>query len=357
MIHLFRPNVGPAEMLAAMKIIRSRWLGEGPQVAKFSERWAAHLGVPAGQLLPLATASDALCLTMEMLNVGSGDEIIVPSIHFVGAANAVLRRGATPIFCDVDAHTLNTDITHVKAKVTGRTRAVMVLHYGGLPCDLNPIQHLGFPVIEDAAVAVGASYRGRACGTVADVGLWSFDAMKMMAAGTGGMLWCQDEYWAKRGKLLSRLGISQQHGLESDQDQWWAYRLELPGRLSEMNDLTAAMALVQLDKLASNLKKRRAICRYYDSQLRHLVTTPPSIDAPTYYWIQTERRNDLAKFLRQRDIYTSFRYWPLHWAMNVDEHLPGAEWAARHTLLLPLHSALTWRQVRTVCTMVRRFFE
>ena len=352
MIHLFRPDVGLREMVAVNRVIASRWLGEGPLVTKFTERWAAYLGVSPNNLLPMASASDALFLSMELLDVGLGDEVIIPSIHFVAAANAILRRGATPIFCDVNSWTMLTDANYIKEKITERTRAIMVLHYGGLSCNMIPIQELGYPIIEDAAVAVGTHYKGRACGTIGTMGTWSFDAMKMIGAGSGGMLYCNDD----RAKLLSRLGVSQQHGLSSQECDWWSYELEEYGRLSEMNDITAAMALVQLDKLESNLRKRNFIWRYYSDRLFNLVHIPPWTGTPSFYWIQTKRRDELAQFLRKHGIYTSFRYWPLHWAMKIRDRLPGAEQAAGKTLLLPFHSALTKRQMKTVCDRVGEFF-
>lgn len=359
MIHLFRPKVGWRELFAVAKVIHSRWLGEGPVAEEFRQRWAKYLNVE--RVMTLATASDALCLSMELLEVGPGDEVIIPSVHFIAAANAVLRRGATPVFCDVDPHTLNTNIQYLLPHVNPKTKAVLLVHYGGLSCNIRPILNLGLPVVEDAAVAVGSAVGGKACGTIGDIGLWSFDAMKMLSAGAGGAIWCKTPKMADRAESLIRLGVTVQHGIDGTARRWWEYSIGVPGRLSEMNDISAAIALCQLDRLEANLQHRREVCYAYNMGLKGLpLRLPPPISNPNFYWIQAKdgpTRDALAHHLRSKGIYTKMSYYPLHLALNTGQSLPGAEEASERTLLLPLHYALSKKDVKQVIREGRAFYD
>jgi dTDP-4-amino-4,6-dideoxygalactose transaminase len=355
MIHLFRPEVGWREAFAAAKVIHSRWLGEGPRAEEFRQRWAEWLGV--SRVLTLASASDALCLSMEVLGVGPGDEVIIPSIHFVTAASAVIRRGAVPVFCDVNPHTLNTTPKLVAEKMTAKTQAILLLHYGGLPCPIEPMRQFGVPIVEDAAVAVGANIGGQACGTLGDMGLWSFDAMKTIGAGSGGAFWCRDSHALEWAELLIRLGITTQHGIDGVGSRWWEYQAKAPGRLSEMNDIAAAIALLQLEKLPRTMRRRWAVARAYDAAFVGLpLRVPPVTEVPTFYWIQTEKRDALARYLREKGIYTKMSYHPLHLAFKTGDSLPGAEEAGERTLLLPMHQALRKGEVKKVIQEVRNFY-
>lgn len=378
-IQLFQPALGPEELAAVSRVLDSSWLGRGPVAAEFESAWAKHIGVDPPQCLAVTSATEGLFTIFQML-LSLGDEVIIPAIHFVGVANAVVAAGGKPVFCDVDKRTLNTTAQFVADRITPKTRVVCVLHYGGYPCEIDDIAIVcnvaGIYLIEDSANSPASTYRGKACGTWGDFGVWSFDAMKVMSTGDGGMLYARDPDDIKTAKKMLYLGLDETSGLSSIKEQWWSFGVEYPGRRGLMNDLTAALGLEQLRKLPEFVEWRRRYTLYYNKTLYEMfpksqkVITPHNPlgyhedDGCSYYFypIQLEAqetRDGLALYLREHEIYTSFRYFPLS-RVEFYQHdaypLPGAEYAADRTLLLPLHQSLTFDDIELICGHIRDFF-
>src|SRR5687768_8465038 len=180
-INVFQPTLGAEELEAVGGVFASSWVGRGARTDRFESEFAAHLGVDRGLVRSVSCCTEGLFQSMDLLGIGAGDEVVLPTISFVGAANAVAACGATPVFCDVDPRTLNATAGTLEPKLTTRTRAVLLLHYGGLPARLHEILPLlhgrRVALIEDSACSVASRIDGRACGTFGDVGVWSFDAM------------------------------------------------------------------------------------------------------------------------------------------------------------------------------------
>lgn len=369
MINLFQPVCDSRELFAIDKVLASGWLGKGPKVAEFEAAWSNHIGATPEQVVSTNSCTEGLFTAVRLLDIGPGDEVIIPTIHFVGAAQAVLAIGAIPVFCDVDSRTLNTTAGFILSKVTKRTRAVVLNHYGGVPCQMDEIMLLleqwpGIYLIEDAACAPASTYQGKAVGTFGDIGLWSFDAMKIITTGDGGMMYIRDKELADKARKMLYLGTDTQSGLSNSTDRWWEFGVEIEGaRRSVMNDMAAVMGLEQLKKLAAFAARRAEASLFYDCQLYGLFPYCPNVlvgnknlSSFYFYWIQTPRRNELAAFLKENGIYTSFRYYPLHWAYGTADYLPNAEKAARETLLLPLHCGLTDEDVNFICNKVKEFY-
>jgi dTDP-4-amino-4,6-dideoxygalactose transaminase len=184
-IQLFRPDFGPAEHDALRAVLASGWVGRGAKTAAFERAFAQHLGVAAENVMAIPSATDGLFLSVAHSNLGPGDEVIMPTISFIGAAQAVASVGATVRLCDVDPHTLNPSLENLDAVRTPRTKAVILIHYGGVPCDMREIMSWAnaheIAVIEDSACSPVSTLDGRACGTFGDFAMWSFDSMKMMS--------------------------------------------------------------------------------------------------------------------------------------------------------------------------------
>jgi dTDP-4-amino-4,6-dideoxygalactose transaminase len=297
---------------------------------------------------------------------------VLPSISFVGMANAVAAYGATPVFCDVDERTLNATAETIEAKLSTRTRAVAIVHYGGLPCELDEIVRLveerGLALIEDSACSVSSTYRGRTCGTFGDFGVWSFDSMKILVTGDGGMMYLRDAELAQRAEEAFYLGLKTTSGLSSKAEhRWWEFEISTFGRRAIINDIIAAIGLVQLDRLPSFIDRRREIHEAYDGGLdgiEGLLTPSPVPDHATssyyFYWLQTapEKRDELAPFLRDRGVYSTFRYYPLHLVEHYgsDSSLPVSEAVTRSTLCIPIHQAMTDADVSHVVESIREFY-
>ena len=349
----------------------SNWVGKGPLTREFEARFANHLNVDPAHLRSVNSCTEGLFLSMTLLDIGVGDEVVLPSISFVGAANAVMAAGARPVFCDVDSATLNATVGTVDAVLTERTRAILILHYGGLPCEIEPILSLaaarGVSVIEDSACSVASKKAGRACGTIGDVGVWSFDAMKILVTGDGGMVYCRDAELARRAGRLLYMGLEDVSGFSNSvETRWWEFCVASPARRSITNDLAAAIGLDQLKQLPRFVARRAEIHRAYDAGLRNLawLQSPPVVPAGSessyyLYWVQcdSECRDRLAIHLRQLGIYSTFRYYPLHRVVlyGASAKLPDAERAADRALCLPLHQSLSDSDLEQILDAIRRF--
>lgn len=365
LINVFQPTIGEEELSAVGAVLASGWIGRGPRTTAFEQDFATHLGVAPEQVVSISCCTEGLFLSMDLLGIGAGDEVVLPSISFVGAANAVAACGARPVFCDVDPATLNPTADQVAAQLTPRTKAVILLHYGGYPGDVARIAQLcrsrGVALVEDAANAVASRADGRACGTFGDIGVWSFDAMKIVVTGDGGMLYLRDPELAARARSRTLLGMSQSSGFTtaSEGGRWWDFDVTSFSRRSITNDIAASIGTVQLRRLPEFLARRREVAARYDRELSSVdgLRLPPPLPGGQetsyyFYWVRMPAavRDAVARRLYERGVYTTFRYAPLHLipVYGSAQRLPGAERAAEETLCLPLHQALSDSDVDTV---------
>lgn len=373
MINVFQPLLGERELAAISEVFASNWLGKGPRTRAFEAAFASHIGVEPSSVIAVNSCTSALFVSMELLGLGAGADVVLPTISFVGAANAVAATGARPVFCDVDPRTLNPRREDVEKALTDHTEAVIVLHYGGYPGEIADIARLcderGIRLIEDAACAVASRADGMACGTFGDIATWSFDAMKILVTGDGGMLYVEDTELAQRARGLIYHGMAQASGFASaglgKTRRWWEFEVDAFARRSISNDMASAVGLVQLDRLPEFVRRRREIATYYDRELAGVdgLVCPPALPAGHhssyyFYWIQMEPevRDAVAADLLAAGIYTTFRYAPLHQvaAYGADVRLPAADAAAGRTLCLPLHQAITDDEAQTIVIQVRK---
>jgi perosamine synthetase len=352
MIPLFRPYYDEREEQAVAEVMRSGWIGLGPKTEEFEERFARRVGARYGVALNSATA--ALHLALELLDVGPGDDVLVPTMTFVSTAMAANYQGAVPVFCDVDRDTLCLDVGDAESRRTLRTRAAIPVLYGGHP--LSGFE-LDVPLVWDCAHAVGSAFDAsdKLC-------CWSFHAVKNLATGDGGMITTDDEALYRRAQRLRWLGIDKstwdRSGIE--QRYWWEYRIEEVGYKYHLNDIAAALGLVQLEKLDSMQETRHRLVRQYLEELAGV----PGIELPPYdpdsswhlFVVRVQQRNDLALHLRDRGISTGVHYKPIHlYPLYHTYDLPVAEAEWPKLLTLPLFPALTSDQVSEICEAIRGF--
>jgi dTDP-4-amino-4,6-dideoxygalactose transaminase len=370
MIRLFQPALGKAELEAVAAVFSDQWPGAGPRVREFEKAFADYIGVHNEQVIAVTSCTEGLFQAVAVLDLTTKDEVVLPTISFIGAAHAVRASGASLRLADVDPLTLNPRIEHLERAFTPQTRAIILLHFGGRMDWIQEIADLakqrGIVLIEDSACALGGKRCGAAYGTFGDIGVWSFDGMKLVVTGDGGMIRVGDSLL--REKVFQRVNLGGiKPGLEaaaSNRRRWWEIQPTGWGRLAWMNDLAAAIGLVQLQRIGSFIQRRREIVSTYNSAFATIpwIRLPPSMDdesVPYFYWIQTpaEVRDELAEYLREHGVYATFRYWPLHrTALYADGGLyPGAELAAESTLLLPLHHNLRDSELNRIIDSVRTF--
>ena len=221
MINLFSPSVGEEELSTIAKVFETKWLGKGNYEAQFSDQLRQHLRIDRDNLLLTTSCTEALFAIFQHLNFGDQDEVIVPSISFPVVASAILEAGVVPVICDVCPTTANLNLNSLKEAVSDKTRAVVVTHYGGVPCDMTEIINYcnlrNIKVIEDSACALTASVNGSNCGTLGDFGVWSFDAMKLITTGDGGALYAKDKKALSKIREYLYLGLPEKEksGLDS----------------------------------------------------------------------------------------------------------------------------------------------
>ena len=372
-VQVFSNTLGREELRAAERAFGTRWLGKGHESDAFEAEFAEHLGVD-GNVLLTDCCTSATYIALRALEIGADDEVIIPTVHFVAVANAVIDVGATPVFADVDEHTLNLLPSEVARLQTDKTRAVFLNHYGGHPANMAGIWAIineGTLVLEDAANAVASTYFGQAVGTLGFAGVWSFDPAKELVMIDGGALWLRGQEAADRARSIRYLGMkpTTTSGVNSQaagNDRWWEYDLATTSGRFINNDVHAAIGRVQLKRLPGFIATRRAIWETYNAELAgvgdlRLPPEPlPGCTSSYYmYWVQTDRRDELAAHLSKRGIYTTFRYYPLHQVKyyQSDAVLPNAERAAARTLNLPIHQNLGGASLQRVIDAVKEFYE
>jgi len=363
MINVFGSLMGPEELEEIRTSLEAQWIGIGPKTARFEKSFSERLGLPGFVLLD--SGSNSLQMAVKLLDLPPGSDVIVPSFTWIACAHAVVLCGHRPVFCDVDVHTHNVTAKDVEAARTPNTRAIMVVHYGGLPARVDEISKLGLPIIEDAAHAVDSRLKGAACGGLGDVGIYSFDAVKNLAMGEGGGLTAKLAERVERARRLRYCGIGKS-GFEASasKDRWWEYAVTdfFPKMLP--SDIAASVGLAQLRKLDKMQGRRKAIWETYQKEFSSLGWLVRPQEAPadarhSYFTycvrLPGGRRDAFAKYLYEKGIYTTLRYHPLHLnkIYGSTAKLSNCEKLNEEALSLPLHPGLGVDDVSKIIENVR----
>jgi dTDP-4-amino-4,6-dideoxygalactose transaminase len=365
MINVFGSLMGPEELEEVRTSLEAQWIGIGPKTASFEKLFAERLGLPGFVLLD--SGSNSLHLAVKLLDLPPGSDVIVPSFTWIACAHAVVLAGHNPVFCDVDLDTHNVTRRSVEAARTPNTRAVMVVHYGGLPVRVDEIASLGLPIIEDAAHAVDSRLKGVACGGLGEVGIYSFDAVKNLAMGEGGGVAAKDPARLARARQLRYCGIGKS-GFEAsaNKQRWWEYNVTdfFPKMLP--SDIAASVGLAQLRKLDKMQAYRKEIWETYQKEFAGLGWLVRPQDAPadarhSYFTycvrVPAGKRDAFAKRLYDKGVYTTLRYHPLH--LNAiyksKARLPVCERLNEEALSLPIHPGLKPADVEKIVAEVKAF--
>jgi dTDP-4-amino-4,6-dideoxygalactose transaminase len=359
-------DLDDAEIQAVERVLRSRWLSMGPVTQEFEAAFAALTG--SQHAFAVSNGTTALHLAYASLGLGPGDEVIVPALTFVATANAIVYTGATPVFADVKGlDDLTISPGDIAAKITPRTRAIAVMHYGGYLCDMDAIGALArehnLAIVEDACHAPGATLHGRGAGALGNVGCFSFFSNKNIAMGEGGMVVTSDEKLAERIRLLRSHGMTT---LTWDRHRGHAatYDVVLTGFNYRLDEIHSAIGLSQLAKLQANNARRAAIVERYRAafsafdDLSVPFGKPVPGSQPAYHIFPVilgpaVNRVAFMTTLRERRIQSSIHYPPIHQFSGFRErsagvHLPVTEEAGRREVTLPLFPTMTDEQVRMV---------
>ena len=368
------PVISKDEIAEVVATLRSGWIGSGPRVKQFERRIEEYVGVR--HAVAVNSCTSALHLALHVLDIGPGDEVITTPYTWCSTSNVIVHRGARPVFVDVDRATGNMDPARIEPAVTKRTRAILPVHLGGRACDMDAImeiaQRRGLKVIEDAAHALEATWKGRRAGSIGDCGAFSFYVTKNVTTAEGGMVVTADAALAERLRILSLSGTLA--------DAWKRFQADGPSHVQvveagykyNMTDIQAALGLKQLEKVERNLESRERLWRFYDEALAGLPLIRP---APTVsgcrharhlysLLVDTERtpltRDALREELKKRRIGTGLHYIALHLQPFYQQQygyragqFPNAEYLSERTFSVPLSPRVTEADARDVVDALR----
>ena len=366
-----KPWLGEEEAAAAAEAVRSGWVAQGPRVAAFEQAVAGRVGAAEGVAVSSCTA--ALHLALVLLGVGPGDEVVVPSLSFIATANVAVEAGAVPVFADVDPSTLNLTPESVERALTPRSRAVIVVDQAGTPADLDAIGEVcgraGVPMVEDAACALGATYRGRPVGGGGGLAALSFHPRKVITTGEGGMLLTGDPALAERARRLREHGMNVSAARRHTSDRMIFEAYEETGFNYRMTDVQAAIGLVQLGKLDAIVARRREMAARY----RELLADVPGLtfagDPPwgrsnfQSFWVGLPEdfpvsRNELLQRMLDHGVTGRRGIMAAHlepaYARTGLVSLPITERVAAHSLILPMFHEMTDDQQHHVADVIRK---
>lgn len=366
MIPVNEPLLDGNERKYIVECIETGWISsEGPFIKRFEEQFAARVGRRHG--IAVSNGSVALDAAVVALNLGVGDEVIMPSFTIVSCAAAVVRAGAVPVLVDSDPLTWNMDVTQVASRITPRTKAIMVVHIYGLPVDMAPLQALaaehGLMIIEDAAEAHGQTYRGQHCGSFGEISTFSFYPNKLVTTGEGGMIVTDSDELAERCRSLRNLCFGPPRRFVHE-ELGWNLRL---------TNMQAALGVAQLERIDAFMERKRAMGRRYtealsalDAMLQLPLERVPG--ATNIYWVYGVvlresvgfEAAEAMKMLAERGVGSRPFFWPMHeqpvfrkMGLFRDERYPVAERLARRGFYIPSGLALTNEQIETAAAAVR----
>jgi perosamine synthetase len=362
------------DIQAVVDVLRSDWLTTGPKVPEFEQAVADYVG--AEHAVAVSSGTAALHAAMHAIGIGPGDEVILPPMTFVATANCVVFQGATPVFADVDPDTLLINPAEVELKISERTKAIIAVDYAGQPCDYDALRDIaqrhGLIIVADACHSLGAKFKGRNVGTLADLSVFSFHPVKHITTGEGGMVVTDETKFADRIRRFRNHGITSDHHQRRSQGSWFYEMVDL-GYNYRISDFQCALGKSQLNKLPEWIKKRREIARYYDEAFAEIpVIKPLGVKHDVYhvyhlYVCQIDStnlhidRDAIFKRLQAKGIGANVHYIPVHlhpFYRNCFATKPGlckaAEAAYERLISLPMFPEMTGQDINIVISSFKK---
>lgn len=368
------PDIGEGEIDEVVQTLRSGWITTGPRTKEFEQQFAAYTG--AKHAIAVSSCTAALHVSLAAIGVGPGDQVITSPMTFCSTANVIIHLGAMPVFADIGPD-MNIDPAEIEKCITAHTRAIIPVHHSGQPCRMDEIMEIAqehdLVVVEDAAHAVGAVYRGRRIGIIGDATAFSFYAIKNMTTAEGGMITTGNDELAEKMRILSLHGISKDAWKRYDSTGSWYYEVLCPGFKCNMTDIQAALGLHQLSRLDDFLATRKHYASMYDEAFADVpqIQTPrvwPDVFHARHLYVIELRLDQLtidrAQFieaLRAENIGTSVHFIPVHLHPYYSQKFgyargdfPVAEHIYDRMITLPLYTKMCEADVRDVVAAVKR---
>ena len=365
MIPVCVPLLGEKELENVVDCIKTNWISsKGKYVEEFEAKFAKYCGCKYG--ITTTSGTTALHLALASLNIKNGDEVIIPASTMIATAFAVIYCGATPVLVDAEPETWNMDVAKIEEKITDKTKAIMPVHIYGHPCDMDPIMKLASEhdlyVVEDAAEAHGAEYKGKKAGGIGDIGCFSFYANKIITCGEGGMVVTNDEEIAEKAKSLRNLCFPKEKRVYLHSEVGYNYR---------MTNIQAAIGLAQFERIDELVEMRRRNAHLYNGYLKDVVGVTLPVEkewAKNVYWMYSilvedefgMSRDELMKKLEEKGIETRTFFIPMNEQLVFQERglfngesYPVAEELSRKGMYLPSSSGLKEDEIKYICDVIK----
>lgn len=370
-IPVFVPHIGVDTIKAVTDAFDVGWLGMGATTREFEQEIERFLQLNDRHVVATNTGTSALHLAVVLAGIGPGDEVIVPSFNFVADHQAVSSEGGEVVFCDIAEDDLGADPASIESVISARTKAIMPLHFAGIPCRINEIYAIaakhGLRVIEDGTHSFGSAVDGRPIGSFGDLACFSFDPVKVITSIDGGALVVGDEESLERARRLRLLGIDRDTAERYKNKRAWDYDVVERGFRYHMTNINAAVGLSQLRRIDELIEDRRSACRLYNQVLSDVpeVVTPQTDFAEASPFIYTIRvlggmREKLIDHLRDQGIATGIHFMPAHeyryYASARRADMSVTTQISKEILTLPLHASMTAAVVESVAGAVRGYF-
>lgn len=368
-IRLSKCSLTQAEKDSVLRVLNSDFLGMGPEVFKFEKELSEYIG-DQREVVCVNTGTSALHIVLASLDIGYGDEVLVPSLTYVASYQAISATGATPISCDVSLLTGFLCADDARKKITSRTKAIMPVHYASDCRDIDSIYNLadefGLRVIEDAAHSIGGCFKGKRVGASGDIVCFSFDGIKNITSGEGGAVVTGDKFLASRVRDARLLGVEKDSEKRYKGERSWTFDINRQGFRYHMSDVMAAIGSVQLERIEELKKRRQDIVKSYINGLQDieevsLFELDYSNICPHIFVIKVspEVRENLRSFLKNDGIATGVHYFPNHKLSlySRNERIENVEKLVDRIVTLPLHPDLTNDDIARVIEKIRLFFK
>ena len=369
-----KPFISEDEIDEMVDTLRSGWLSMGPKTIRFEEEFNKYIGAKRSVAVSSWTAAGHL--TLEAFGIEKGDEVIVPTMTFPATAEIVCYFGAKPVIVDVDEDTLNISLNEIEKAITHKTKAIIPVHYGGQPCDLDEIQEIAdihkLKVLEDAAHSLPATYKGKKIGTISDVTCFSFYATKTLSTGEGGMICTNNEEIAERCAIMRLHGINRDAWKRYSESGSWYYEVVAPGYKYNFTDLQASLGLPQLKKVDSMWESRKKIANSYMDGLKDLdlITLPTVKNDRESSWhlfpirlnleMLTKNRAQIIDELKVHNIGVGVHFMPVHQHLYYsetfkldDKNYPVASASFPRLMSLPIYPGMPAGSVEKVISNLR----
>ncbi|EKO3369867.1 DegT/DnrJ/EryC1/StrS family aminotransferase [Vibrio fluvialis] len=362
-IRLSKASISNREIQEVSRVMSNEYLGMGQETKVFEQDLAEYLGVPKDNVVAVNTGTSALHISLSALGILPGDEVLVPTTTYVATFQAISALGAIPIACDISPDTVFVDIHDLERKISPRTKAIMPVHYGSSCKGIEEIYAIArkynLRVVEDAAQSFGSLYKGKKVGTFGDIICFSFDGIKNITCGEGGLVVSSDSMFTEKVRNARLLGVIKDTDMRYSNKRSWDFDVEDQGYRYHLSNINAAIGRVQLTRIQEFRIKRQSLVKIYLDNLRNVSPLYFDYDEimPHIFVVRTKNRDGLRDYLLSNGVEVGTHYKPNHLLSKYKcgSHLPIAEKLERELISLPLHCDLSEQDVLYICRLVNEF--